>query len=320
MKKKITIVIPVYNVEQYIARCIESCINQGLSIDDYEIIIINDGTPDNSMSIVSEYSIEYPDLIKVHSQNNSGLSVARNVGLSLASGEYVWFVDSDDWIEYNCLRGILNSLDKSVPDLLQLQYRLVYDDFTKNVNVSFYEQSRILSGKEVVLRGGLPVPAQFTIYRRQFLIDNNLIFYPGIYHEDSEFKPRATYLAASVVSYPVICYNYYQRISGSITSSFRLRNAIDIITVMNSIHHFSLNFDKPFYAAFGSFVSTNMNSLLIGMRDLTESEQELIIRNLIINKFLFNRMLRSTRLKYKLEGLIFSFSIRLGLFFHHFLR
>lgn len=320
MKKLISIIIPVYNVEKYIGRCIESCIKQDLSCSDYEVIIINDGTPDNSMSIVDAYVVKYPDLIKVYSQSNAGLSAARNLGLFKAKGDYIWFVDSDDWIKYNCLREIVNFLNNSVPDLLQIQYRLVYDDSSKNIDVPFYKQSDILSGKEVILRGGLPAPAQFTIYRRLFLLDNNLIFYPGIYHEDSEFKPRAAYLATSVASYPVICYNYYQRVSGSIMSSFRLKNAIDIITVMISIHDFSVNFDKPLYAAFGSFISTNMNSLLIGMRSLPEGEQKEIIRMLSNNKFLFNRMFASPRLKYRLEGLIFSLNIRVGLLFHAFLR
>ena len=102
----ISLVIPVYNVEKYIDNCIKSCLEQNIQDEDYEIIIINDGTKDKSMDKVDIYYKQYPNLIKIYNQENKGLSAARNLGLNMANGDYIWFIDSDDWITTNCLAEI----------------------------------------------------------------------------------------------------------------------------------------------------------------------------------------------------------------------
>ena len=107
---KLSIVVPVYNVEKYIVRCISSLISQ--DYDDYEIIIVNDGTPDNSIEVLTSKISD--ERITIIHQENGGLSSARNVGMHHANGEYIWFVDSDDWVEKNCLSGfspLLNGCD-----------------------------------------------------------------------------------------------------------------------------------------------------------------------------------------------------------------
>ena len=102
---KISLIIPVYNVEQYIGRCLQSCLCQPhVAADDYELVIVNDGTKDNSMHVVEKMTRDYPN-VTIINQHNQGLSMARNAGLKAAQGEYVWFIDSDDWIEDNCLHG-----------------------------------------------------------------------------------------------------------------------------------------------------------------------------------------------------------------------
>lgn len=89
-----SIIIPVYNTEKYLRECIQSCINQDVDSNDYEIICINDGSKDQSLSILKEYELNYKN-VTVIEQQNSGVSVARNKGISAASGDYIWFVDSD---------------------------------------------------------------------------------------------------------------------------------------------------------------------------------------------------------------------------------
>ena len=119
------------------------------------------------------------------------------VSTHYAKGEYVWFVDSDDWIEENCLARIIPMLTDNV-DMLQLSFRYVYEDGSPSKDVKTKRFEGIKTGKEVTLSGGLIAPAQFTIYRKDFLFSNHLEFVRGIYHEDSEFKPRATLLAKKV--------------------------------------------------------------------------------------------------------------------------
>ena len=100
MKKiKVSVCIPVYNMEKYIEDCIKSLVNQTLK--EIELIFVNDGSTDNSLNILNEYKKQYPDIIKVISQENKGLGGARNKGLELASGEYIGFVDADDFVEPN---------------------------------------------------------------------------------------------------------------------------------------------------------------------------------------------------------------------------
>ena len=125
----LSIIIPVYKVEKYLRKCLDSCLHQNISKEDYEIICVNDGSPDNSAQILDEYAAKHPN-IRVVTQTNQGLSMARNNGLAVAQGDYVWFIDSDDWIEENCLAGICSAL-KSNPDLLQLNHQLTFEDNQK---------------------------------------------------------------------------------------------------------------------------------------------------------------------------------------------
>lgn len=316
----LSIIIPVYKVEKYIEKCLLSCLSQDISLKDYEIIVVNDGSPDKSSVIAQSVKSNYEN-VYVFNQKNKGLSVARNVGFEKSKGEYVWFVDGDDWIENNCLGRICNLLHDN-PDILQLQYRLVYEDtmIIKDVPGCYIKGTN--SGPEVIRQGGLPAPAQFCIYRSQFLRDNNLLFVPGIFHEDSEFKPRATYLANKVMSDMIVSYNYLQRTSGSITSHFKLKNGLDLIFVMNNLLKFiddqkiAFSYRRSFYRMIG----LNMNTLLAGLNRLNEVDKRFLIDEIYENKCLFRYMIFSNRFKYQIEGTLFFLNLKLGLKLYHLLK
>lgn len=314
----ISIIIPVYNVEHYVEKCVQSCALQNCS--DFEIIVVNDGSTDKSAGIINTMVKDFSN-ISVINQENQGLSVARNAGLHVAQGEYVWFVDSDDWIEPNCLGRITNKLKDDL-DILQLQYRYTYEDASLNKDAPFTIIDGLKSGKQVTIHGGLPAPAQFCVYRTEFLRKNGLEFVRGIYHEDSEFKPRATYLAEKIASDSEVSYNYLQRTSGSITSKFRLKNGIDIIYVMNSLMDFvkQQQMDKLCAEAFYRQVGLCMNTLLFGYRQLSKSDQSSLYKTLAQQKHLFQAMIKSKNLKYQLEGIAFKLSLRLGFFLHKMMR
>lgn len=318
-----SIIIPVYNVEKYIVKCLESCINQDISQNCYEVVVVNDGTLDNSMDIVNQYKIRFPHLIKIINQKNAGLSAARNAGLSIAKGEYVWFVDSDDYIEDNILSGLISFIrhHKDV-DLIQIQYRMVYEDSTMKKNIISSLFTNEVAGNEALASGGLHIPAQFALFRREFLLQNNLKFYPAIYHEDLEFKPRATVLAKKIIDYPKICYNYLQRSSGSITATFKLKNGIDMLKVANSLKKFSCNMPLDVKIFFYDYIGIALNTVLYGLRSLSKEEQDIIKSYLItsVNRDLFKCMAKSSNLKYRFEAKIFLLNINLGLFIHKLLR
>ena len=114
----LSIIVPLYNSAAYLPRCLESLLHQDISLEEYEILLINDGSPDNSLDIVNEYALKYPN-IRAFSQENKGTSGARNTGLLEARGTYVYFVDPDDYVLENSLRVILNRMEEASLDALR---------------------------------------------------------------------------------------------------------------------------------------------------------------------------------------------------------
>ena len=209
---KLSIIIPVYNVEAYLLRCLESCVNQDVPLGEYEIIIINDGSTDGSLKVAESFVVQHPHVTLI-SQPNGGLSAARNMGLRSAKGDYIWFVDSDDWITKDCLKGLSGRLWKDSVDILGVCKANVLEDHV--YEHYFYNEEleeMVLSGKEVLLKGYLKnVCSPYAIYNRLFLLNNAIFFYEGVFHEDSEFTPRAYYFARKVGFYNRICYKNITR-------------------------------------------------------------------------------------------------------------
>ncbi|MBR3960005.1 MAG: glycosyltransferase [Bacteroidales bacterium] len=306
---KLSIIIPVYNVEKYIAKCIMSCVNQDISLDDYEIIIINDGTKDNSLDVVNTISKGISN-IRVYSQENSGLSVARNNGLSYAKGDYIWFVDSDDYIEDNCLKNICNFLDGEL-DLLQIQFKYVYENGSPCTYDKKYIIDGVKEGKDVLINTGVSIPAQFTIYRREFLLDNNLQFYPHIYHEDVDFKPRAVYLAKRMTSYNEVVYNYLQRDS-SIMAKMGMKNACDLIFISERMYDFCKNVKAEAIPYFSSVIAGCINWVLIIMCNLSREDKRQIKTMLKEKKHLIKAMKFSDTKQYMYEAYLLLFNLGIG--------
>jgi glycosyltransferase involved in cell wall biosynthesis len=296
---KISLIIPVYNVEQYLERCLTSCVSQDISLDEYEIIIINDGSKDNSLSIAERFEKEYKN-ITVYSQKNQGLSAARNKGLSLAKGEYVWFIDSDDWIEPNCLENLLSQLNDM--DVAAMGYIKAYNNSSKNVIVD-YSNKNIYSSRSLLM-SHYYTQAQMYIYRREFLIDNSLKFYKGIMHEDNEFTPRMLYLATNLVIVDKPIYYFYKR-PGSITTSINPKKAYDLIIVCNSLSKFSMSVLPEYISKFDYLISMNLNSSLYNSFKM-ENDEKIKFNNFIFdNRHLFLHLKRSKVRKYKIEGYLF---------------
>ena len=302
---KISLIIPVYNVEKYVEKCLRSCINQDLSKDEYEIIVVNDGSPDGSLEIVQRIAAQEPN-IKVISQENQGLSMARNNGLAQAQGDYVWFIDSDDWIEENCLKEIADKCEAEQLDLLQIQYKLAYEDGRDPVTPNQKTLPGVLSGVEVTERGGVPDPAPFSVLRSRYLKDNNFSFYPGIYHEDSELKPRVMYLASRIAFLDKPVYYYLQRGGGSIMSTFRPKSGFDYITVAEHIHDFRDKFvDSPKARRhFDVMISVYINNALHIISMQRNDQEKEFNRRLYDSRHLFDS-LGNALLKNKIENVLF---------------
>lgn len=220
---KISVVVPVYKVEQYLRKCLDSLVNQ--TLDDIEIIVINDGSPDNSDKIMKEYQKRYPKKIKCFYTENGGVSAARNYGIGQAKGEYLGFVDSDDWAELNMFEELYNKAISNDYDMAECELNYVYKDKTKSKSLSI---KRDLYSKEEIkqnMRHMYPVVWN-KIYKRKLF--NQFKFKRGVWYEDVELLYKLYSKLNNIGFVNKGLYNYLQRDS-SITSTFdkRLYNYID---------------------------------------------------------------------------------------------
>ena len=238
---KISIVIPMYNVEKYIGDCLESILHQ--SFTDYEIIVVDDGSTDGSAEITGSILREVVPhrFIK---QPNAGLSAARNTGLKAANGEYVFFLDSDDWLEKDALERLVKHIHGE--DLICFSGRKWYQDtqmyevadelqsVTYPTGWEYYNENALQSRRFpfvcVVLR----------LYRRKFLMEKKLYFTEGIYHEDNMFTPYVCLYAQATKVVNESLYVYRIR-GGSITTQPKLKNIQDKLWIANEQAHFFLN-------------------------------------------------------------------------------
>lgn len=235
MTPVLSIIIPVYNVEKYIGRCLDSIFQQKININTYEVIVVNDGTPDNSMKIVEQYTENYSNLKIIH-QKNQGLSGARNTGLNAARGTYVWFIDSDDWLKTGSLAYVSDYLHKD-HTVIATNLDYCYDDESKNKLERTMYTDALVTNKEYFLKYSIGAVQRYII-NRSFLIKNQLSFLSGIYHEDADFGTKMVYYAKYIFVLKQPVYNYYQRTEGSIMSNWKPKNTLDYIFVYRELSLF----------------------------------------------------------------------------------
>lgn len=207
---KYSIIIPVYNVEKYIKKCLDSVFNQ--SYKDYEVIVVNDGTKDNSMDIVKDYDV------KVINQTNQGLSAARNNGVKHAKGEYIIFIDSDDYIEKDLLKEIDKATNNN-PDVIRYQIQEVYEENNeiKEFNEQSFEDKTGVEAFEHISKYHFVENAWAYAFKREYYQNNKFEFKVGAIHEDFGLIPLVIMKAKKVNSISYVGYNYMQR-QGSIMS------------------------------------------------------------------------------------------------------
>lgn len=245
---KLSIIIPLYNVEKYIGKCLDSIFSQQVPEKDFEVIVVNDGTPDNSMEIVDLYR-KFSNLIIIE-QENAGLSAARNSGLLAASGDYVWFVDSDDTIEPNSIAQLLDLTSKRNVDMLSFGLNKVDEASGLKTIIPFAKRSvkllnKVHKGKDCLKELGVIGCSVSFLFKRLFLTENNLLFHKGVYHEDMEHSVKSLFLAKSVFFSDLYLYNYLIRTNGSIMTTFNVKKSKDCLVIVDELilfkHRFAIN-------------------------------------------------------------------------------
>ncbi len=226
---KVSVIVPVYNVEKYLEKCLESLVNQTLK--EIEIIVVNDGTKDNSGEIIDKYAKKYPNKVKGYTKENGGLSSARNYGLQYATGEYIAFVDSDDWVELDMYEKMYHKAKEKNFDIVVCNLSYVYED--KKVK-AYSNVKNDLTKREEIKNAMLDIyPAAWNKIYKKDLFKNKVEFKKGVWFEDVEFLYRLFPYINSIGKVDDFLYNYLQR-SGAITSTFDKR-LFDYINNWNGI-------------------------------------------------------------------------------------
>lgn len=216
---KLSIIVPIYNVEQYLRKCVDSLLNQDILSTEYEIILVEDGGHDKCPQICDDYAAAHDNIRVVH-RKNGGLSAARNSGIEIARGEYIMFVDSDDYLQPNVLAALLKRMVEEQLDILRYNYQNVRENGEvfvpfKTGKPYFDYSSEVVDGETFLNeRLGYACYAWAFVLKRELL--EGCIFTPSIYFEDTDWTPRMLLKAKRAASTEMIVYNYLWR-EGSIT-------------------------------------------------------------------------------------------------------
>jgi len=232
-----SIIIPIYNVERYLLQCLESVLNQ--TYTNIEVILVNDGSTDNSGAICEEIKVN-DSRVKVIHTDNKGVSFARNLGINIATGDYILFVDSDDWLEKDAIEKISKVLNKRLYDLVF--FNLVKEIDNKLIPVYPFQDSRSLISKNE-LENMLPqlikqevINSPIKIYKTDVIKNNNIKFNTGIsIAEDYLFNIECFLNADSLFIMKDILYHYMIRNNNSLTRKFKENKYEQLMYVNNTI-------------------------------------------------------------------------------------
>lgn len=298
---KLTIILTVYNKEAYVRRMLDSLLYQrNVSALDYEVLIVNDGSIDGSAAILNEYSQRF-SAVRILTQTNQGLSIARNNGVKEARGEYVWFVDADDTVSCDAVNLICEAIETN-PDVIPIYAQTAGSEEIRNEI-----PPSASTGKEVLLSGKWQQCGVFWAIRRSFLDDNHLKFMAGVYHEDAEFTPKMLYFAKRVKVVTKVLYTVFRDPNG-ITQIFRSKRAFDYLLVAESLSHFVVTQCET-RTAVGRIIDDSValcvnNAMYIISHNAVDEQKS-------FNAFFYSKrvdllrsFLNSSRVKYRLEAFI----------------
>lgn len=219
---KLSLIVPIYNVAPYLRMCVASLLDQDIPEEQYEIVLVDDGSTDSCPEICDEYKRMFDNIQVIH-QKNAGLSAARNSGIKVAKGRYVCFVDSDDYWQRNVLAGLIAQMERDNLDVLR--FRLQYVNPEGEIYNPYKSDPFKGNDYSKVSTDGvsfLNLRMNTRCYAWQFILKRELldgcIFTPGIYFEDTDWTPRMLARAKQVASTNTIVYNYLMR-EGSITNA-----------------------------------------------------------------------------------------------------
>ncbi|AQR96992.1 glycosyltransferase [Clostridium saccharoperbutylacetonicum] len=287
----ISVIVPIYNTSKYLNSCIDSLVKQ--TLNEFEIILINDGSTDNSIEIAENYCRNYEN-IRLINQKNSGQSVARNKGIKEAKGDYIYFIDSDDIIDKNLLKTCYEKIKDKNLEMVMFGYKYLCEEGvdehlnSKEIINSCIPSDKILNGKEIFVKDiyirNTLASACTQLYKKDFLIQNNLYFEENIFYEDVEFIPRALIACKKIMYINKPLYIYRRRV-GSTTTFLKfdgkyiysinkvLDKTIELIIKLNKI-------DNELFASFRKYLN-HIFKILVTYLNSIEFEKDALIKDKI---------------------------------------
>ena len=300
----VSIIIPVYNSENLLNQCLDSVINQTLS--EIEIICVDDGSSDNSLNILKDYE-EKDNRIKVFSQKNSGAGVARNKGIDVAQGEYIAFLDSDDWLEKDALEKLCNNIKCNESEMVLFnaiehkpnnQFRKrIYFKKENNIDYNNFTFDYHFK-KHLVMNGMLVIWSKF--YKTSFLKDNDIRFYSHEIFNDVQFHIKTMLLAKKISYLPEILYNYRRLGQNSLqTSRAVTKRGFVVFKIFEEIEDWlkESGFYDEFEVNYDQFVLTESQVRLNGTDELYKEELFLIIKAKFMELNISSEILKKIRIQ-----------------------
>lgn len=263
----LSVIVPVYNVEPYLDACISSLYEQSFDICSFEVILVNDGSTDRSREIVESWKNRYSN-IQVIDQKNQGLSVARNEGLLHASGDFICFLDSDDFLYPDTLPVLLEKAKVNNLDILRFDYWVVDEQGTKiyqSPYIHYRESYADRIGDGMFLFEKIyhkEFFAWLSLFKRSFLLDSQVRFAPGMFFEDIEYTFQLSLCAKRTMYVPSCAYGYRQRAT-SILHTFSKKKAEDVICIVSNLQHYLEN--PTLSPAFKEIVKQQATQLMVSV-------------------------------------------------------
>lgn len=237
-KPIISVIVPVYNTELYLKRSLESILNQ--SLKEIEIICINDGSTDNSLSILKEYE-QVDSRIKVLNQKNQGLSVVRNIGIKISRAENIIFFDSDDTIDKDMLIKLYNKMQLDKSDIVYTRCKYLFNDGTlekESVEINLKSKEEFIEG---LISNKLPPSASLSLIKKDLFFKNNVFYPENLYYEDLATAYKLFFFSKRISVVNESLYNYYRYVPSSISNRFTIKHIDDFFVIINDTKQFLQN-------------------------------------------------------------------------------
>lgn len=308
MNEVVSVIVPIYNVEQYLDKCVDSILNQ--TYKNIEVILVDDGSPDNCGRMCDNYS-KKDSRIKVIHKGNGGLSDARNVGIDNANGKYICFVDSDDYIENRYIELLYKSIKENNVDIAQCGIKKISDDEILIENIG-YKNSGVKKSKKMLEDLYTTNWENIVVWNKMYLRElfNNVRFPKGKIHEDEYTTYKILYKTENVAILNEFLYNYRQNVYSITGKKFNMKRLNILEGLKERVNFFEANNEKNLYMLSLKLYIEKLrecySDVKMNINDSENIQQKIIREHNEYSKYLFK--LKNISLKSRIKTIIFFIS------------